>query len=90
MSNSKLYYRLRRSTQDKVANGIEFEKKMSTAQRVNKYDPEIFNKGMEWFNSGLSLEDAPNDLKNNTNFIRGFEKGQRLSLVDRMTEHKRR
>ena len=39
-------------------------------------------KGLQWFNSGLLLDDAPEELRNNKSFIDGFNKGYRIKLVN--------
>ena len=36
---------------------------------------------MEWFKSGLPFDDAPEELRKNTNFINGFNKGNRLAMI---------
>ena len=46
-------------------------------------DKTIFNAGMEWFNNGLSLDDANEDMRNNNSFIEGFEKGKRLDAINK-------
>lgn len=57
---------------------------LKNLEHVQAYDEEIFNKGIEWFKSGLSLEDAPENMRNNHNFINGFNKGKRLAEIDNM------
>lgn len=64
--------------QSKVTNDI---KQRNTA---NKYDfkDDNYTKGIEWFNSGLSLDDAPLEMKNNGSFIKGFQRGKTVKLVN--------
>lgn len=45
-------------------------------------DMNIFNEGVKWFYSGLSLDDAPDELRNNFNFINGFKKTERLEGIN--------
>ena len=47
---------------------------------------DIFNKGYEWFESGLSLEDAPEEMKNDFNFVNGFEKAKRVKKINENLE----
>ena len=37
-------------------------------------------KGIEWFNSGLSLEDASEELRNNNSFCKGYARGEFESI----------
>ena len=46
------------------------------------YNPEIFDKGMLWFNEGMALADAPENIRNNTNFINGYKKAERLAKIE--------
>ena len=39
-----------------------------------------YRDGIKWFNSGLSLEDAPEDLRTNNSFCKGFERGEFESI----------
>lgn len=48
----------------------------------HNFDEKLFIKGREWFESGLPLKDAPEDMKKNVSFISGFRKGQRLQLIN--------
>lgn len=75
MSNAKI----RKNIQDNLAKDIYNKNKMQNMVRTDKYDQKIFNQGIEWYNSGLEIKDAPEDIRNNTNFVRGFEKGKRLN-----------
>ena len=78
----KLYGEIRRNSSNRIAKDIRDKEKRKNYVRPDKRDVDIFNKGIEWFNSGLPLEDAPENLRNNTNFINGFKKGERLVLIE--------
>lgn len=39
-----------------------------------------FIKGIEWFNSGLSLDDASEELRNNNSFCKGYARGEFESI----------
>ena len=64
--------------QSKVANDV---KRNASSGNVlgNKND---FDNGLAWFNNGLTLDDASNDMKNNPSFIAGFKKGERLVVIN--------
>lgn len=70
---------IRNNIQKRLSNDLYREKKMQSMVRTDKYDQKIFNQGSEWYNSGLEIEDAPEEIKNNTNFVRGFERARRIT-----------
>ena len=78
----KLYGEIRRDSATRITCDIRDKEKRKNYVRPYKRDVDICNKGIEWFKSGLPLEDAPEDLRNNTNFIYGFHKGERLALIE--------
>ena len=82
MSYTKLFYELRDLKQKSIAIDVWRKQNKQNTKRIDKYDPKIFDKGTEWFNSGLSFDDAPEELKNNTNFVNGFKKGIRLAEIN--------
>jgi hypothetical protein len=43
---------------------------------------DIFEMGIKWFDSGLSLDDADDELKNDSSFIKGFNKGKMLKYIE--------
>ena len=53
-----------------------------------KKEPEIREFGIHWAESGKTLEDAPNDVKDNLNFINGFNYVKRLQMI-KEKEYKR-
>ena len=82
MSKNITHAQIRNSVQKRLAEDLARKKKMESMVRNDKYDQNIFNKGMAWFDSGLDISDAPEDIRNNTNFIRGFEKGKRVDEIN--------
>ena len=70
---------IRNNRQKRLADDIYKQQKMQNMVRNDKYDQKIFDQGIEWYNSGLDIDDAPEDIRNNTNFVRGFEKGKRIA-----------
>jgi len=43
---------------------------------------DIFNKGVAWFESGLSLDDADDKMKIDFNFVNGYEKAKRMKNIN--------
>jgi len=78
----KLLKQIRTDSNNRLAYDIRNEERRKNYVRPDKRDADICNKGIEWFKSGLSLEDAPEELRYNTNFIYGFRKGERLALIE--------
>ena len=78
----KLYGEIRRDSATRIACDIRDKEKRKNYVRLDKRDLDICNKGIEWFENGFKLEDAPEELRNNTNFIYGFKKGERLALIE--------
>lgn len=73
------FWRVRRQIQ--IDRDNEFEKKMQVFQPNDK---EKFSLGEKWFNSGMKLEDASIELQENHNFVKGFERAQRIQKVSLM------
>lgn len=85
----KLYKQIRKDSSDRIFSDIWYKEKAENHVRPDKRDLSIFEKGMAWFESGLTLDDAPEELRNNTNFINGFNKGKRLQLIAELQEKDR-
>lgn len=68
--------KIRETNQSLVARDI-VEKQVKV-----RYSQDLFNKGNEWFNSGLSLDDAPLEMKNHDSFVGGYNHGKRIKLVN--------
>ena len=49
------------------------------------FEQDKYDKGVEWYNSGLGIEDAPVELQNNRSFVNGFKRGHRLALIEELT-----
>ena len=58
-----------------------FDKDLRHMDNTRNFDQNIFNKGEEWYNSGLSLESADPELKKNLSFIKGFNRGVRINTI---------
>ena len=59
----------------------EYEMKQKTPNSYFIHNPDIYRAGEEWFNSGLPFDEAPEELKTNTNFKNGYGRAQRLAKV---------
>ena len=60
-----------------------------TAQKsaTKKYfDNDLFDMGKEFFDIGGRLEELDDKYKNNFSFIRGYEHGQRLAMIQDIEE----
>ena len=62
----------------------DIRRKTDGKKAKDPYNPKTFNDGILWFNEGMALVDAPENLRNNTNFIDGYEKGRRLAMIEEM------
>lgn len=52
------------------------------AQNKNyKFNKETFDLGTEWSLAGNLLEDARPEIKDDKNFVRGFNRGERLKKI---------
>lgn len=80
----KLQRQIRKESGDRIAADLRNKDKKDNFQQTDKRDKNLFDKGIEWFKSGLPLEDAPDEVRTNTNFINGFNKGKRLADIDNM------
>ncbi len=58
-----------------------FEKDLRHLDNTRKFDGNMFVKGEEWYNSGLSFDSADPELKNNLSFIKGYNKGVRMDMI---------
>lgn len=48
----------------------------------NGFDSKAFQRGFDWFEAGFSLDDAPENIRNNASFIAGFKRGKRIKLIN--------
>lgn len=63
------------------------QKKKTGTTHTEAFDINVFNKGMEWFASGLSLEDASEEDKNSIHFVNGYERAKRLARIEEMKKN---
>lgn len=84
IDHRKLHRQLRKKSSDRVAADLREKERKENYKQFDKRDKDLFDSGIEWFNSGLSLNEAPEDMKNNTNFVNGFNKGKRLDDINKI------
>lgn len=70
------------AAQERVAKDIKMKEKIGT---VTYPDKKTFDAGLEWFNSGLLLEEANEKFRNNPNFVAGFNYGMRVQYVNQLS-----
>ena len=75
---------IRKKNQDKIAKDVYIKGKLEGFVRSDAYNANIFEQGANWFNEGMSLEDAPENIRNNTNFINGYNKASRLAFIEKL------
>lgn len=54
-------------------------------KRAETYQPndfKIFSLGRQWFNDGMKLEEAPQNLSSNINFVNGYKNAERVSRAE--------
>lgn len=84
IDNKRLQAQIRKDTANKITTDILGKKLREEHRPDYTYSKNLFQEGFEWFNSGLSLEDAPKDKLGNTSFVKGFERGKRLDFINTM------
>lgn len=72
----------RKAAQDRVAKDVKNKEKVG---KVTTNDKKTFDTGSAWFESGLSLEDADEKLRNHPNFIAGYNYGKRIQYVNQLS-----
>ena len=55
-------------------------------KKVYTFDEKIFNNGMKWFSEGMTLEDAPKEIRENPNFVNGFQLAARKNKINKTLE----
>ena len=62
------------------------EQKLKNLGYSKNFDSKLYLKGEEWYNSGLTLADAPEELINNKSFINGYKRGERIALAKELEQ----
>ena len=74
--------------------GIEAEKAfnehLEKLAKTKDFNQKLFDKGVEYFNVGGSVENIPDELKNNRSFMTGYNHAARLAQIEKMDSHKSR
>ena len=48
----------------------------------NNFEEDKFKMGIDWFDSGFTIEEAPIEIRDNASFISGFRRGERLKFIN--------
>ncbi len=70
--------------------GRSEEKFLKSLDKRRSFSYDIFEEGVKFFNSGLTLDDAPDDKRTNNSFVTGFEHAKRLAKINEMEKNKSR
>lgn len=57
------------------------EQVLKNMYHTSNFDKKMYDKGQQWYESGLSLSEAPVELQENFSFTDGFKRGERLALI---------
>ena len=90
MAYDKFYYdKLHRNEKVNTTSGAysfekeqSFNKYLKSISKERNYNQKIFDMGVEFYQSGNRLEDAPEELRNNSSFISGFTHAKRLAMIE--------
>ena len=69
--------------------GDEILREMRDKENYKKtytYDEAIFNRGKDWFHEGMSLEEAPKEIRENPNFVNGYQFAVRKDKINKTLE----
>lgn len=72
--------RISESVQSNLAEDLAREKNRDSI--IHNFDKNSLQQGKNWFDEGLSLEDAPENLKKNASFVAGYKKAQRVQYIN--------
>lgn len=64
------------------------DRKLKGYHRTANLNRDLYSEGQAWSESGKKLEDADLELRNNFNFIDGFNRGERLKKINKLLETK--
>ena len=64
------------------------DKNLKSLHRIASLNKDLYDQGQMWSENGMELEDAPDELKNNFNFVDGFKRGERLKYIKKLLEEK--
>ncbi len=67
-----------------------FNRYLESLDREKNFRPELYELGEAFFNSGLSLEDADEELRNNTSFVNGYNRGKRIAFAKELEQKRQK
>ena len=65
---------------------VSVQKTAQKSATKKNFDKELFDMGKEFFDMGGKLEELDDKYKMNFSFIRGYEHGQRLAMIQEIDE----
>ena len=67
---------------------LDFNKKLEklSGKKTNKFNQDLYDKGIEYFNLGGNIEEVTDDLKNDFSFLEGYNYAKRLVYIKQMEE----
>ena len=95
MTVDKFYYdKLHRKEKVNTSSGsYSFEKEqgfnkyLKSLSEAKNFNPKIFDIGVEFYQSGNKIEDAPEELRNNSSFISGMSHAKRLAMIEEIEKN---
>ena len=81
-----------------VNNGVKYsvekqiseDKYLKQLDRNRRFDKNIYDKGVEFFNLGGKLDEAIDKYRDNDSFISGYQHAKRLAYISQMDNKKSR
>ncbi|MBQ2873357.1 MAG: hypothetical protein IJE89_05110 [Bacilli bacterium] len=64
------------------ARHASYVKMKSEIGNKDRNDTQIMTLGQVWYNMGHTLEEAEEELRNDTNFVKGYERAARLDKIN--------
>lgn len=63
---------------------VQEKREKNRPKRNIPYDPEVYALGKDWSQTGKLLDEAPEQMRNNFNFVNGFNHGERLKMIEKL------
>ena len=71
------------ANQTKISDDVKRVKQQNDI--VHSFNKIEFDNGMNWFNNGFSLDEAPVDMKNNASFVGGYVRAKRIKSANELS-----
>lgn len=70
------------ATQSHIARDVKMAQAKNNDSLSHNFSQDDFQEGILWFDSGNSLENAPEKMRQRVSFVNGFKKAQRLKIIN--------